>query len=222
MTSPKKILVVNPNSNETVTRSLAEALQPLSSPGRPRDRLRDAGGRPATASRPRPISDSVVMPLRGWWRPTTRPMPSSLRVIPTLACMPAARRRGVRCSASRKPACSRRWRAASDSASSPLREPLDPAAHAQSAPDVPDRSLRRRASAGDERRGNRFRSRHAGADDRGRPRIDGSGRRQCHRDGLRGHVTASRCPRRRARRAVIDPTQAAVTMAVGACDVSVG
>jgi Asp/Glu/hydantoin racemase len=63
MTSPKKILVVNPNSNETVTRSLAEALQPLSRlDGFEIDCVTLAEGPYGVETQA--DADSVVMPLR--------------------------------------------------------------------------------------------------------------------------------------------------------------
>src|SRR5215217_2401847 len=107
-----RILVVNPNSNETVTRGLADALKPLAFEGGPEIVCKTLAEGPYGIESQADV-ESVVLPLR---RLVEADNESDAFVI---ACMSAATAPAARCSASPSAESSRRSPAATASASSP-------------------------------------------------------------------------------------------------------
>jgi hypothetical protein len=116
MTRGKKILVINPNSNQQVTRHLAEALKPLMFENSPEIECVTLAEGPFGVESQADV-ESVTMPLR---RLVAADNSADAFVI---ACysdpgLHVAKRRGVRYLASPRPAYSQHWRGAIASASS--------------------------------------------------------------------------------------------------------
>ena len=102
--SRPRILVINPNSNHLVTQGLEEALKPLGFEGGPEIVCETLAEGPFGIESQADV-DGVAMPLRRLSKATTTPLPSSSPATAIRACMSAARRQTVRCSASPNAAC---------------------------------------------------------------------------------------------------------------------
>ena len=99
-----RIRVINPNSNEAVTRGIDEAVAPLRFADGPEIVCSTLAEGPFGVETQEHV-ESVALPLRRLVESDNAAMPSSSPATAIPACMSAARARRGRCSASRNAAC---------------------------------------------------------------------------------------------------------------------